>query len=187
MNTPNAIQIAQTSVITLPDEVALVRQEWITSKETELAQCREAAEKLKGLGATDAKMRRVRERINILQKTVNALKAGYIPIPRFQTSTLRLDLEELPLKAIVALDKAKGTALFDEIHFVAGREATSRRGPYRRQPRRDPLLVGIVRTPEVIEYEDPVNKRWERARWSLEEHFLIAWWRPEDISPEQVF
>ena len=173
----------QTPVLTIPEDFSQIRQHWIEAKEQELERAETAFVAFSESGATDRRIRRTKERINLLKKVVRALKNGFVPIPRFDSTKLTLDFEELPLNVIVAVNQAKAQFLFDEFRLITGREAVNRRGRLGRLAQRDPLVVGVVRTPEII---DRIND-WTSQRWSLEEHFLIAWWRPEDERMEEMF
>ena len=170
--------------ITIPEEIGVIREQWVESKREELERARVATAQLREAGATTARLRRSEERVTLLRKVVRALDAGFIPIPRFDSSKLRLDLEELPLKVIMRVNEVVAQKVFDELRLVSGQVSQGRRGRYGRQPVRDPLVVGVVRTPEVRE---------DRNGWSQvvvpgrEEHFLIAWWRPEDERDEDMF
>ena len=167
----------RSTVITIPEEIAQIRQSWAESKRQELAMAQSAYGALQEAGATARKLQRVREQIAMLRKVIRALDAGFVPIPRFDSEKLRLDTEELPLKAITAINEATAQRIFDELRLVAGRDPVSRRGPRGRITRRDPLVIGVVRTPEIVTQNE---YGYVAERWSLEEHFLIAWWRPED-------
>jgi hypothetical protein len=120
------------------------------------------------------------------------------PIPRFDSEELELEVEELPAEALVAMARVQGKRLFDEIHYVPGRVADSRPGGhYDRRGRwsharvggRDPLVVGVMRTPQhrVPDPHVPNERRWDRIIPAREEHFLIAWWRPEDTTDADLF
>lgn len=117
------------AVITMPEEIAAIRQVWVESKEQELEAAQKAYVALTETGVSERKLKRVRERIGLLRKVVRALNAGYIPIPRFDSAKLKVDYQELPLKAIVAINEAAAQKLFDEFRFIEGREADNRRGP----------------------------------------------------------
>jgi len=175
---------------TIPEEIAIINEQWVEGKELELANARYALQMLEESGASSRKMRRIKERVGLLVKVVEALKKGCIIIPRFDTSTLRIEQEELPLKAIIAINEAKAKQVFDDYRIVMGREARNQ-GNRRRMTQRDPLIVGINRTPVFCIGEDHDNKPRSEyhfcERWSLEEHFLIAWWRPEDERMEDMF
>ena len=170
----------QTAVITVPDEIVVVRQTWVTSKKEELTNAEQALVALKSAGATSRKIQRVQERINLLRKIVRALEAGFLPIPRFDAHKLRLDQENLPLKAVLAIENATAQKLFDEFRIITGRNGQSGR-----TRRRDPLIVGVVRTRRQIHYRGRPGDRYYRTPVvdvpAAEEHFLVAWWRPEDL------
>lgn len=172
-------------VVKVPENLIALRQSWLEGKRAELARAEMALKELKGAGASPRKIERVAERVRLLRKVGSCLEAGYMPMPRFGGEKLTLELEELPLNALIAVNDAVAQELFDEIRFVAGGERTRGYGRRSGQAHRDPMLVGVVRTKIIEAY------RSERAGyiplWSLEEHFLIAWWRPEDTTPEDLW
>lgn len=176
----------------LPSPMVTTADRWLQQKRDELARAEAAVPALRTLGAKPARIRRVRERIRFLKRFVGALEHGYVPIPRFDSQDLDVDVDELPAEALVAMANAKALRLFDQVRFVPGRRAESRPGPHLvettrgrtwtrgRLAARDPLVVGIIRTPEH-QVRDP-SVSWPRLIVvpAREEHFLIAFWRPED-------
>lgn len=170
----------QTAVITVPDEIVGIKKTWLATKHQELEAADKAIQSLEKSGATPRKVQRVKERRALLRKTIAALDAGFLPIPRFSSQKLTLDQEELPLKAVLAIENAVAQKLFDEFRFVTGQQGNSRRGRYARQAQRDPIVVGVVRT---LEHGHRGPYEWIIDVPSMEEHFLVAWWRPEDQHP----
>ena len=175
------LTIKDTAIITKPEDIAEIRQEWLEGKKRELESAKVALDELGEVGASERKIRRTKERVGLLKKVVRCLENGFIPIPRFDSNRLRLENEELPLSAITAVKEATAQKIFDEFRIVQGREAMNQRGPRGRLARRDPIIVGVVRTPELQDQDRPWNV------WSMEEHFLVAWWRPEDQHPQDAF
>lgn len=177
------------AVITAVEDILEVRQMWVASKEQELATVEAALAALRQAKGTEARIRRTERRVAFLRKVIRVLKAGYIPIPRFEISGNAYDLEEMPIKALTAINEAQAAGVFDRICSVAGRQPW--RHPYgrRRQHARDPLIVGMVSVDAVYEERKAWNGSIERIEVSPlhEEQFLIAWWRPEDIPPEALF
>lgn len=183
-------------VIRNPAEVLSVANHWLEQKRQELARAQVAAKALVQLGVPPARRRLAKERVRFLKRFVGALEQGYVPIPRFDADTLDLNVEELPAEALVALGQSKTKRLFDEVRYVTGREGDSRPGVHSsargmltrgRQPKRDPLIVGIIRT---AEHRVPDRSGWrsfDRVIPAREEHFLIAWWRPEDTTEADLF
>lgn len=185
-------------VIRNPAEVLSVANHWLEQKRQELQRAQLAAKALVQLGVPPARRRLARERVRFLKRFVSALEHGYVPIPRFDADTLDLNIEELPAEALVALGQSKTKRLFDEVRYVTGRQPDSRPGGHytsnQRWTRariggRDPLIVGVIRTPE---HQVPFP-RWQgdthgtRTIPGREEHFLIAWWRPEDTTDADLF
>lgn len=184
------VPTAPTEQHDLVGRIVRLKSAWIDGKRGELERAVEALRRLKSANAGDGRLGRLRERIALLRKVVRALEAGYIPLPRFDAERLRIDTEELPLSALVAVDEAQASALFDEIRLVRGQESRSR-APWSRARRqqRDPLLVGVIRTPEHRE-GGPTERNPYREFTvypGREEHFLLAWWRPEDEVAEEMF
>lgn len=173
--------------ITLPSEVAEIREEWIENKRHELMLATDALKDLKVIKAGHSRLTRANDRVRLLKKVVAVMEAGFIPIPRFDSEKLDIDVQALPAKAIAALAVSDAFKLFDEIRFVTGQESDSRNAWPRRGRRnqRDPIIVGVVRTPEHV-IENP-RTGWRAPLPGLEEHFLIAWWRPEDERDETMF
>jgi hypothetical protein len=174
------------AILTDPRQLVQVREHWIQTKREELARADQVLVALKDRPGTHAKIQRVKDRVRVLRKFLRALEGGYMPIPRFDSETLRLEVEELPAQAIIAMAAAEETGAFDEVRFVRGREGDTRRGPHARRAPRDPLLVGVIRTPDR-HVEDRSSWNGQRRIPGFEEHFLIAWWRPEDELPDAMF
>ena len=142
------LAVQETHIIKVPEDLVGIRKEWVKSKEVELIRAEEALKALRATDASPARLERTSRRITLLRKVVKALQAGFIPIPRFASTTLRTDMEWLPTKVIIAVSEAKAQPLFDEFRIVAGQEGQSRQGPYGRRAQRDPLIVGVCRVPE---------------------------------------
>lgn len=185
-------------VIRNPSQVLSVTSHWLELKREELVRAQVAAKALAQLGVPPARRRLAKDRVRFLKRFVGALEHGYVPVPRFDADTLNLDLEELPAEALLALGQAKTKRLFDEVRYVTGRQPDSRPGGHYNSSQRwtrariggrDPLLVGVIRTPE---HRVPFP-RWAgdtqgiRTIPGREEHFLIAWWRPEDTTDADLF
>lgn len=164
-----------------------VRQTWIANKEADLSTAEQALASYKAMGAPKPKLTSLKRRVALLRRTVNALKRGFIPMPRFDGNTLSLDMVDMPVKALVAVQEARASKLFSELRIVQGVEPTSTGSWGRRggRTRRDPFVVGVVREAAVIA-PNPWGRMEEYQR-PLEEHFLVAWWRPEDMRPEDLF
>lgn len=174
-------------------DAVVVQPSWLDAKRTELAKAEAAHQALVNLKATPRRKGLAMERVKFLRRVVTAMERGFVPLPRFDSETLQLDVEELPVVALQQLAAAKRTHAFDEVRFVRGRAPDSRpRSGFtrRRVATRDPLLVGVIRT---TEHRIPV-KPTSANLWNdmaiipaREEHFLIAWWRPEDERDEEMF
>ena len=167
-------------------EIISDRNDIIAAKRQELTAAREALGALKNAGVGHSRVDRLRERVKFIEKTINALEAGYVPIPRFDSQTFNLEVEELPSRSLVALSYAENAGVFDEIRIVRGIAPRGGRGQQRRGAR-DPLLVGVIKSSNH-EVDDGLG-RWDSRTFvpGRETHFLIAWWQPEDERDNTVF
>lgn len=179
---------ARYAIVTSASDLSAVRDTWITTKRVELQRGLGALVALRKAGASAARLAAVRDRVGMLKKVVKALELGYVPIPRFDSQTLNIDVQELPGPALVALAAARQAKLFHEVRFVTGRRETQGRG-YFRVRQRDPLLIGIVRTRHhVLSWRNMDGRQWADVEVpSIEEHFMVAWWRPEDERADVLF
>ena len=121
------------TVITAVQDILEVRQTWVTGKAQELALAEAALKELQQAKAGEARIRRTQRNVQFLRKVVRVLKAGYLPIPRFEVSGNAFSLDEMPLKAIIAINEAQQQGVFDRIVSIAGRQA-SRSGWSRGSP-----------------------------------------------------
>jgi len=189
--------VQASTIIRKPADVLAVAGHWLANKQAELDRAEAAVKALGTLGVTPRRRALARERVKFLRRFVKALQSGYVPIPRFDSEKLDLNTEELPAEALVAMADVKTKRLFDEVVYVTGREAQSRpaghwsSGRYTRQRlrQRDPLIVGIIRTPEhrALRWPGHPEQGTEVVIPAREEAFLIAWWRPEDTTDADVF
>lgn len=180
------------TVVVQPQQMLSMHSHWMETKRTELAEAKSALKALTALGGGPARRSRVRERVRFLERFVKAMGMGYLPIPRFNSETLDVDLDELPAAALTAWAAAKESKVFQEVRFVPGQIPSSNPGGHsvetrrgrtwtrKRLPARDPLIVGVIRTPEHRVRD--TTTRWQQfvVIPAREEHFLIAFWRPED-------
>lgn len=190
---PISVEIvkAETAAITVPEEIAVIRAAWVKSKHEELDRAELALKELRKAGVT-GKLKRVEGRVSFLRKCVKALDAGYVPMPRFDSTLLNIEVEQVPLKALIKVNEATAQKIFDEIRFIAGQEARRGDSWHPRRAPRDPLIVGAVRTPRICllatDFERAnVAEHFRHQHEQFEEHFLLAWWRPEDERPEDMF
>ena len=167
-----------------------IRPDWLDAKRNELMNAENALAALRQVAPDARRTGTVAERVSMLRKALVAMESGYVPIPRFDSVRLDLEMEVLPSHALVALAEAEEARVFNEVRFVRGRESESNRGPYRRVPARDPLLRGVIRTPEHRERRtnhDGSQSWMALVTPSREAHFLIAWWQPSDERDEDMF
>ena len=183
-NKEDEMKEQQSLVVRNPTDLVSLSPKWLEQKKEEQAKAELALASLKALGASEWRIERVTKRVRLLRKTVKALEAGFVPIPRFDSTKLTFDIEQLPLDVLTMVEEAKIQKVFDEFRFVAGNENERSYGR-RRTFKRDPLVVGVIREPDAVRTDSPGG--WVREREVFEEHFLIAWWRPEDISPFDHF
>ena len=118
------------------------------------------------------KLGRIRGRVRFLERFVELIKQGFIPIPRMEYTNLapelyhgqagggwkaELTFDNLPVEAIETISTYK--PIFTRIGLV----------PARRPKRRDPILIGVLKYGHN------------------EEHFLLAWWRPDLMRPIELW
>lgn len=163
-------------VLTNPLDYELTREAWIEEKEAELAEAKTIAQSYALINpeATPRQVKRVKEKVKFLEKFLETIKAGYIPIPRFDSRHIDYSETPMPAHALMNIKTARESGVFDEIRIVEGREG-QRMGPYPALRKRDPLIVGIIKYGPITE------------QWAYEEHFLIAWWRPESFKPTELY
>ena len=109
------------------------------------------------------KKARARGRLRFMKRFVELLKKGYVPIPRMPFDTLHeftasIAFENLPLEALSAINQHRSQ--FDEIGIVR---------PFVKGRRKDPIIIGILKYGQ------------------LEEHFILAWWRPEIMKSSDLW
>ena len=117
------------------------------------------------------KLTRIRGRVRFLERFVELIKQGFIPIPRLEYTPIdpeyyvggrkgwvsEIIFDNLPVEAIETISAYKD--VFTRIGLV----------PARRPKKRDPILIGILRYGHN------------------EEHFLLAWWRPDLMRPIELW
>jgi hypothetical protein len=88
---------------------------------------------------------------------VNALEAGFVPMPRLPAVSLEYVLGIIPPDVLLAIEDAKTTGLFEELRVVDGRNAWADGQPrtWTAPKGRDPIIVGMIG----------------------DELFPIAWWK----------
>lgn len=159
------ISLKQGQMITSPREL-------ISAKEAEIAEGEIILEQLSQIkNISKTKVARVRGRINFQKRLLAMLKEGYLPIPRLEYEpvtqeyfggrkgwTTSIVIDQLPMAAIVTI--AEFQDKFDRFGIVR---------PRSRGKRRDPLLIGIIRY------------------GGMEEHFVLAWWRPDIMPPNKLW
>ena len=162
-------------VLANPQELQATHAAWITRKKEELADCEKALDVYRNQdGVTPRQIRRVKEKVAFLSKVIVALEKGYLPIPRFDTSPYHLHEMDTPVPVSILLnvERARREGIFTEFRLVEGRAQGQRQGPYPALGRRDPLIVGVIKHGTL--------------QWGYEEHFLLGWWRPEDMRPSDL-
>lgn len=187
-----AAPVGITPVMTGLEDALSIREDWVKQREQELATAEEGLKRLEAvpfedwwqIGMTEVKLEIMRRDVSFLRQVVKTMQSGYVPIPRFEGQRLNLQITAVPLKALVAITKAAEAKLFHQFQIVEGlpRPALA--------PPRDPIVVGIVTGPDVGEgfWVTPVGgsrrqKHYRTVAPRREEHFMVAWWRPEDVRP----
>ena len=140
----------------------------IKLKEEEIAQGKRVVADLEQIpNISKHKLARIKGRVRFLERFVELIKQGFIPIPRMEYTDLspqtyhlgkggwkaELTFDTLPVEAIETISTFR--PIFTRIGIV----------PARRPKRRDPILIGILKY------------------GNEEEHFLLAWWRPDLLRP----
>lgn len=166
------------------EQVVQIRSEWLEDKRRELASAIEAQKALAGTGASETKLRYARNRVAVLRKIVNCLEAGFVPIPTFDSEKINVDIQQFPLKALLAINDANASGLFDEVRYVKGREQER----FARMRSRDPLLIGTVRAPaQNVTVRNQYGYEQTVRYPAIVQDFLLAWWKPTDEVPEDMF
>lgn len=145
-------------------------QDILKLKEEEIAQGKRVIADLERIpNVSKSKLSRIKGRVRFLERFVNLIKQGFIPIPRMAYTDVApiaypreadggwravLTFDSLPVEAIEAISTYK--PIFTRIGIIPARKTARRR---------DPILIG------VLQYG------------KLEEHFLLAWWRPDLMKP----
>lgn len=164
-------------------EVSLVEGRLITTakdfiqvKEAEIAEGERVIAELEQMeDVSPWKLARVRGRVRFLKKFIGLMKEGYFPIPRMDFEPVdqalwgydgagrlirgtTLVIDRLPVEAIACINEYRPK--FDRLGVVR---------PRGRGRKRDPFLIGIIKYGQ------------------LEEHFILAWWRPDIMRPTQLW
>lgn len=98
-----------------------------------------------------AQLTRRSNRLARAQRFLDAVEAGYLPIPRIPARPIGVTDKLIPPEALESLAEAKRSGLFEHFRIADGSELNS----WRSSRGRDPILLGLIGT----------------------EMFPIAWWR----------
>ena len=165
------------------EALAVMPPNWLELKQEEVSQGQRALAALTQIGASKAKLARLRGRINFAKRWLSIVEKGFVPIPRLEISqSFRGDaapgdlysgygefsvyLDAMPVKALEVIAAVKAQGIFDRIGLVAPSH------------RRDPLLVGIIKRNG--------NPGEERV-YSEEANYLITWWDPALLPASEMF
>lgn len=148
-------------------------QDIIKCKDEEIAQGKRVIAELEKMpNISKHKLSRIRGRVRFLERFVELIKQGFIPIPRMEYTDLsaetyhgkkgggwkaELTFDNLPVEAIETITSYK--PIFTRIGLI----------PTKRPKQRDPMLIGILKYGR------------------FEEHFLLAWWRPDLLKPTDLW
>lgn len=148
-------------------------REIIELKEEEIAQGNKIIAELEKIpDISKSKLGRLRGRVRFLERFVELIRQGFIPIPRMEYTDIApesyhgergggwkavLTFDNLPVEAIETISSYK--PIFNRIGIV----------PARRHKKRDPILIGVLKY------------------GAYEEHFLLAWWRPDLMKPAELW
>ena len=146
-----------------------VKENWISEKQKELEQgCIVLAEMEKIEGISKSKLGRMRGRLKFLEKFIELLKEGFIPIPRMDFEPIDIERYHYgKLRSILYLDKLPVGAIATIAEF---QDKFDHLGVVRpRAKKRDPILIGIL---QYGQYE---------------EHFILGWWRPDMMKPWELW
>jgi len=132
--------------------------QFIEGKRAEVLEGEKLIAELVATNKFPKRLTRIRRRVEFMQKFINLAEAGFIPLPRMERELISEDTA-LPADALISLLSFR--EIFDAIAIVRGDA---------RGKALDPMLIGIIRSGDDIE-----------------EHFLLGWWRPDLISPSQLW
>lgn len=152
--------------VTLKQGVMITRPELLLEvKKAEIEEGNRVLAELEKIdGISKHKISRVKGRIHFLEKFTRILQDGYLPIPRMEYERLEslwtgnIVLDQMPVEAIATV--AEFQDKFDRLGMVR---------PKTQGRRRDPFLIGII------------------SYGGIEEHFILAWWRPDLMLPSQLW
>ena len=150
-------------MITKPHELLAI-------KEREISEGEKVIEAMMAIpNISKAKLARVKGRVLFMKRFVAKLKEGFLPIPRMVYDDVAhawngtITIDNLPIEAIVTIRDFQNK--FDALGLVRPSVGRSRWG----RQRRDPFLIGIIRYGH------------------REEHFMLAWWRPDTMLSSQLW
>jgi hypothetical protein len=165
-----------TEVSLIEGRLITTSKDFIQAKEAEIAEGERVIAELEQMPEVSPwKLARVRGRVRFLEHFIALMKEGFLPIPRMEFEPVdqanwqydgagrlvrgtTLVIDRLPVEAIAAINEFRPK--FDRLGVVR---------PAGRGRKRDPFLIGI------IQYGH------------LEEHFILAWWRPDIMRPTQLW
>lgn len=134
----------------------------ITVKEAEIERARIAIDAMENIPEfSKHKVSRARGRLRFMESFVELLKEGFIAIPRMEYDQLHEYTSSLYFEKLpvgALTSIAELKDKFDDIGIVRPKSK-----------KRDPIVIGILRY------------------GGLEEHFILAWWRPDIMRPDELW
>lgn len=103
------------------------------------------------------RLARLKKNLVAAQRMVEALHAGYVPLPRMPAVKMDYMYQVMPAEVLDALTEAAEQNVFEEFRVIDGRDTNRMGVPVgtRSPAKRDPILVGMIG----------------------DEMFAVGWWR----------
>jgi len=137
--------------------VLMKPKQFIEGKRAEVSEGQRVIAELVKTRKHPKRLAEARRRVKFMQRFINLVDDGFVPLPRMERTLISEDTA-LPADAITALVSFRHG--FDAFAIVNGNA---------RGEKLDPMLIGIITSNRT------------------EEHFLLGWWRPDLISPSQLW
>lgn len=149
-------------VVSKPMELITKPADIIAIKELEIADAERAVEAMARIPEFSKwKVSRARGRLKFLRTFIELLKQGFIPIPRMEYDELHEYTASLYFEKLPVEALTTIAELRDKFTYIGIVRPQSRK--------RDPIIIGIL------------------SYGLIEEHFILAWWRPDALRPNQLW